>query len=73
MKTESELFEEREAAQQRIHRIILPAVIQCADAGFTAKDLLAYLTNAREGMIICAAFNLAGVNFAENLRLEMKD
>lgn len=70
--TEQERFEAQDRAQQDIHQTLLPAFIQCAANGHNAKALLAWMDNAREGLAIAAAFNIAGPELASNLKLELK-
>lgn len=77
MKTETqlerELFEARQRAQREIHQTLLPAFIQCAASGHSARALLAWMDNAREGLAIAAAFGMSGADLAENLRSELSE
>lgn len=70
--TEVEKMESENAALRAIHQSVLPGFIAAARAGYSAKQMLAYINQCREGMTICAAFNLIGDDLADALTIELE-
>ncbi len=71
MQTLEETRVQQDIAQQAIHQLVLPGFIAAAQAGYTAKQMLVYLANAKEGLAVCAAFGLAGQDLAATLSGEL--